>query len=296
MNTVSCLDKDATLLQFVDKADASRETSTTTFADKLAVVARLLNQATYRIQKTQQGWPKGYFDPCSVLESSPATAAFGDLFEVIFTQKAIPEVLYGDLIRVIDYTDGHPLVDGRYFWEKLPGEPFALFEAFQSYVALNNTGDGQRSLRRLSERSSADLTSLSAACDLWCWRLRAEAYDRYESERVEGHKERLVLQMCDSHYKESKSLREKISELIQDKITTDPDSIEARDLFKFYELAIKTERLSLGLPGDKVDQRIVHEGNPDKPIEIRTTWGENNAVMRAEREASEGGKAIECSE
>jgi hypothetical protein len=194
------------------------------------------------IDVTSNNLPIAYIDPQIILE------------EIIDNSDAnanISQELITLSTTFIDYLDGVPIVGGLPFWERLDCEPldyYRLFKTYRDYKLI----EPKRSFEKLEADTNTPRPYLYALSKVYHWQQRALAFDIYKMDEIERERNRQVSIMENKH----KKAAERIFEIC----TTYLEVMEETGLLAAYspkemqgwaELAIKLERLSLGLSPDK---------------------------------------------
>ncbi|NMO09501.1 hypothetical protein [Methanobacterium subterraneum] len=146
-----------------------------------------------------------------------------------------------------------------YSWERLLDETSKQFEAFCIY---RDIGPG-RSIQKVAQKraGSGGLSKLKEWSSKHHWSERAKAYDAHIDEiRRSGHEDEII-EMAERHAREAKLFQDKVHERLE---TIDPAELKPHELIKWYETAVKIERLSLGVPTENVRQeKELKEVKPD---------------------------------
>lgn len=135
-------------------------------------------------------------------------------------------------------------------WEKLPDETGKAYEAFCIYrdmgidrsihkVALKRTESGPHT-SRLKEWSRK-----------YHWILRATAYDEHLDDIRRFRNEEALVEMSERHAREAQLLQEKAITKLK---ALNIDDMKPFDVIKFYDTAVKIERLSRGVPTENIKQ------------------------------------------
>ena len=205
--------------------------------DILQNLGREIAQRQSEIQLTPNNLPTAYIDPQAILEK-------------ITTATIDTETKSKALIQ-IDYLDGMPIVNGLPFWERLDCEPLNYYRLFRTYRDEKLTDD-TRSFKKLEKDTNTQINYLYALSKIYHWQYRTLAFDIYQLQKIEKERNRQIEIMEGNH----KKAAERIFEIC----ITYLESIESsgviataspREIQGWADLAIKLERLSLGLPGDK---------------------------------------------
>jgi len=92
------------------------------------------------------------------------------------------------------------------------------------------------------------------------WVERAASYDEHIDKIKRDSFEELVRETVARHTKESKLFQTKVHERLE---TIDPDELKPNELIKWYETAVKIERLSLGIPTENIKREEIKEVERD---------------------------------
>ena len=181
-----------------------------------------------------------------------AADTYNELLDALLTNP--PEGLFVPL----SYLEGFPTIEGAPFWEQLNGEPPECYSLFELYLVIpylqssKATKATKRSLQEVARRSSASaqppaIAQLYDIGTVFHWPLRANAYDSYHQQQTDHLRESLTLSMEAEHQTTARSLFKICSEFIQ----KNQASLTPTSALKWFEAAVRLERLSLGLPPDK---------------------------------------------
>jgi hypothetical protein len=135
-------------------------------------------------------------------------------------------------------------------WERLREETPKQFEAFTLY---RNLPPSSRSISKVAELwSESGATSRLRG---WArenkWKERALAYDDHLDQILIISHEEEVKRMVARHAEEAKLFQSKVHERLEN---INPDDLKPQELIKWYETAVKIERLSLGVPTENIKQ------------------------------------------
>ncbi len=138
------------------------------------------------------------------------------------------------------------LDDKREIWERLPGESIKAYRCFCIYRDLGvdrSINKVQKALR--DEGKKYSLTLLLRWSKRFNWVSRAEAYDEYLERLRRLERERLIKEMVERHTKLAIGFQQRVAERL---MMLDPNELGPSDLIKWFEIAAKIERLSVGEP------------------------------------------------
>lgn len=134
-------------------------------------------------------------------------------------------------------------------WERMPGETSKQFEAFSIFRDIGPS-------RSISE--VANLWSESGATSRlreWArknkWHQRVIDYDEHMDRIIVVSHEEEIKKMVVRHAREAKLFQSKVHERLE---KIDPDELKPHELIKWYETAVRIERLSLGVPTESIKQ------------------------------------------
>lgn len=202
------------------------------------------------IQLTPNNLPTAYVDPQVILEEMVSGRMIDGQLD--------PETKTNALIQ-IDYLDGIPIVNGLPFWERLDCEPLNYYRLFKTYrdTKLIET---KRSFQKLEKDTNTPIHYLYALNKIYCWQPRTLAFDIYQLNLIEKERNRQIDLMEGRH----KKAAERIFEICTTYLEVMEESgllgaVSPKELQGWADLAIKLERLSLGLPGDKPKDENVNQ-------------------------------------
>lgn len=138
-------------------------------------------------------------------------------------------------------------------WERQPGEPPRAFAAFARYRDL---GPG-RSLARVAE----DVSKVGqvwgkrkSVLNRWSavhgWVKRAAAWDAFLDRQRQEATVDAVREMAERHAKVAATMGAKVVERLR---AIDPQTLSASDLARWFEIAVRIERLSRGLVTERTE-------------------------------------------
>lgn len=146
-------------------------------------------------------------------------------------------------------------------WERQKNESRQAFEAFTAYRDLGAT----RSHVKVAEKLGKSTTIISRWSRKWNWVERVNAWDDEldrisRQEQAEKRKE-----MAKRHANEAMMFQQKLIERMQ---TLNPNELSPSDMARWFEIAVKVERLSRGETTENIKQ------------DIRGQVGINNDIAR----------------
>ena len=177
--------------------------------------------------------PLSYINPAIILET-------GVLQDSISNEDADASVVN------ISYLEGFPTVEGLPFWERLEGEVLDYYNTFKHYRNMKDS-KGTRSLAATAEAAGAPISQIHILAQIYHWTARCKAYDMYKSGEIQAERNRFVRLMENKHMTAAQTM-------FTDCVTYLKDNLKALkpvDAVKLLEMAVKLERLSLGLDPEK---------------------------------------------
>ena len=136
-------------------------------------------------------------------------------------------------------------------WEKLPEETSRQYEAFCIY---RDMGIERSILKVAYEWSEGGHTSkLKEWSSKYHWVERASAYDEYIDEIKRARNEEAIIEMSARHAEYSLQIQEKAIEALN---LVNPEELKPNDLIKWYDVAVKIERLSRGLSTENIKKKM----------------------------------------
>lgn len=148
-------------------------------------------------------------------------------------------------------------------WERLPNEPTKQYLAFCIYrdIGLN------RSILKVAKEWSegGHASKLKEWSSKYHWVERAASYDEHidkiKRDNYEDIVQETIRETVARHTMESKLFQTKVHERLE---TIDPDELKPNELIKWYETAVKIERLSLGIPTENIKREEIKEVERDE--------------------------------
>lgn len=135
----------------------------------------------------------------------------------------------------------------NYPWTKQPGESRKAFEAFCVYRDM----DGKRSYVKASAQLSKSVQLITRWGWQWHWQDRLDAYTIYQDTLKREMQEKAKRDMAERHAREAQLMHQKIIERLR---TINAQDLTPSDVAKWFDIAVKVERLSLGEPTENVNQ------------------------------------------
>lgn len=179
--------------------------------------------------------------------------------------NVIPERILEQASIQIEYIDGVPAVYGLPLWERLDCEPLDFYNLFKVYreqkmvgiTKQSETGSMgnvryQRSFENLKETTGLTRRALYAVSKVYHWQMRASLYDSFQEDFIEKEKARLTTLLETRHQTAANNIFEKCVKYFKDIDDKKLKALAPKDVLAWWTEASKLERLSLGLPGDKI--------------------------------------------
>ncbi len=187
--------------------------------------------------------------------------------------NVVPERVLNQATVTIEYIDSIPAVNGLPLWERLDCEPLDFYDIFklyreQKYIGVSKhkpeeTGSDeglvvdarrryQRSFENLIETTGLTRKALYAISKVYHWQMRANLYDSYRKNFIELENNRMITLMETKHQSAAKKIFEKCVKYFEDIGENELKKLSPKDVLSWWTEASKLERLSRGLPGDKI--------------------------------------------
>lgn len=140
-------------------------------------------------------------------------------------------------------------------WEKLPEETNRQYEAFCIYRDMSI----ERSILKVAQEwsSGGHTSKLKEWSSKYHWVERASAYDEHIDEIKRARNEEAIIEMSARHANYSLQIQEKAIEALK---LVKPEELKPNDLIKWYDIAVKIERLSRGLSTENIKQESEFKG------------------------------------
>lgn len=134
-------------------------------------------------------------------------------------------------------------------WKRLPEETSKQYEAFCIYRDIGTS----RSIQKVAQKrpGSGGLSKLKEWSSKYHWIDRATEYDEYLDEIKRTMHEEEIREMANRHALEAKLFQDKVHERLE---KIDPNELKPHELIKWYDTAVKIERLSRGVPTENIKQ------------------------------------------
>jgi hypothetical protein len=148
-------------------------------------------------------------------------------------------------------------------WELQPGEPP---EAYAAFVEYRDMGAG-RSLAILANQAvkpgqnrGKSLSLLEEWSSRFKWQMRIRAWISEEDRiRREANLE-LLIELQRRHLHVARTMLDHVTKQLE---TLDPEALKPSDLIRWFEVAVKVERLTLGEETDIVRQKFAQMSDED---------------------------------
>ena len=143
-------------------------------------------------------------------------------------------------------------------WERLPEESSKQFEAFSIFRDLGPSRSVSEVANLWSE--SGATSRLREWAKINNWQQRAMAYDQHVDMIMRVSHEEEIKKMVIRHTKEARLFQSKVHERLE---KINPNELKPPELIKWYEIAVKIERLSMGVPTDNIKREEVSKVKDD---------------------------------
>jgi hypothetical protein len=152
-------------------------------------------------------------------------------------------------------------------WDQQPGETDRAFGAFTVYRAMPRYN---RTIIAVSKDLGRTYSMVHIWSRKWRWLPRARAYEAWEDDRRRHAEAQAVVALNDKHGRIGAQMFRKVAQRIigddDNKIAgLDPNQLSPYEVAKLAEVAVKLERMALGL-SDTVTAKVVGAGGG--PIEV----------------------------
>lgn len=134
-------------------------------------------------------------------------------------------------------------------WERQKGESRQAFQAFAIYRDMGAARSTAKVAHQLG-KSKALMDRWSAK---WSWVARMAAWDAELDRKARESQEKARVEMAERHIKEAMLFQQKIVERLK---TLEPDDLSPSDIAKWFDIAVKVERLARGEPTENVKQEV----------------------------------------
>ena len=229
-------------LRLVDDMNATRQVQRYTRASTMASLYKDLTL-------NDLGLPD-YIYRCDIIP--------GDFFS--YTAEERTAILQAASVSV-EYTAGYPTLEtGEPLWSIFDFEPIGAHTLFTQYCMIpeNNPGTPVRSLTSFAEAVRMDLKVLVEYANLYCWGLRAKAYDLFIAAMYRKAREQRAYSVEAKQFDMAAKKLEQASQIIDDMLK-DPDNkgdIKFRDVVALFKEAASMQRTVVGMENRKHDDDI----------------------------------------
>jgi len=139
-------------------------------------------------------------------------------------------------------------------WYKFEAESSKQYEAFQAYLELGFDRSIRKAANKLSAPDNASAEKVRRY-ELWSsdneWVRRAAEYDAWKLNKRRCRMENEALAMAERHVEMAITIQD---EVISKLIEFNHKNLTNADIIKWFEIAVKIERLSRGQPTEKIIQ------------------------------------------
>ena len=174
--------------------------------------------------------------------------------------NVVPQRVIEKAQIAIEDIDGIPAVNGLPLWERLDCESLDFYKLFKIYreqktVGIKTESDNvryQRSFENLKEITGFTRKALYAISKVYHWQMRVSLYDSYRENFIEKENDRMINLMETRHIAAAKNIFEKCLKYFTEIDDKKLSKLAPKDVLSWWNEATKLERLSRGLPGDKI--------------------------------------------
>lgn len=149
-------------------------------------------------------------------------------------------------------------MDDRLPWEKQKGESRQAFEAFSTYRDMG----AARSLTKVAKKLNKSVTILGRWSGRWNWVERASAWDLELDRQNREAQIEAIKEMSERHTREAMLFQQKVLERLRE---LRPGELSPQDMARWFEVAVKVERLSRG----ETTEILKQEHSGDIEVEIK---------------------------
>lgn len=229
----------------------------------LGEVIKNLQDALPTVEVKGKELPTAYIDPDIILGYLTNRKEDG-------SEPVIPDRIIQEATIPIDWLDNVPVANGLPFWERIDCEPQDYYKLFKLYREQKDwkkenedpdsdelKGLSHRSFEKLTERTGIKESALHSLNKVYHWQWRVKAFDLFTEDTVEIERQRIIKAMNTNHRQAARTVFETCMGYLRDinangwydlkgNLQVSPKEMES-----WMELAVKLERLSVGLPADK---------------------------------------------
>ncbi len=162
-------------------------------------------------------------------------------------------------------------------WERQPGETNENFARFRTYRDMGPTRSVNKAYRAYYNKPDVPAdripSTFSTIASKWEWNERARAWDM-ENDRLHLLENQMAARkMAKRHAKVANLFIDRLTERL---LQIDADKLSPSDLARWFEVASKIERLSLGEASEvsKVHQHTTGQSDSQATIDIRSLSNE----------------------
>ena len=174
--------------------------------------------------------------------------------------NVVPQRVIEKAQIAIEDIDGIPAVNGLPLWERLDCESLDFYKLFKIYREQKTVGitkdEGnvryQRSFENLKEITGFTRKALYAISKVYHWQMRVSLYDSYRENFIVKEKNRMISLMETKHQNAAETIFEKCVKYFTDIDEDKLKKLSPKDVLGWWNEATKLQRLSLGMPGDKI--------------------------------------------
>ena len=139
-----------------------------------------------------------------------------------------------------------PLADDRAQWERQPSETSVQFSHFCAYRDLGM----YRSLRGAAREVGRNVSVLQVLSQRFRWLERVRAWEAHLASLAQEEHELAVREAKRRHI----DIAQEMQRILKESLTSfQPGEMSEQDFSRWFQIAVKVERLSLGLPTEQVN-------------------------------------------
>lgn len=202
------------------------------------------------------------------------------------TTDDIPDHIIERATLSVEFEEGIPVVDGLPIWERLEGEILEYYKLFKEYREMLYVR-GTRAIAKLAETYNIAGRNLNVLAKVYHWQLRCKAYDAYKKMERERIRQYEIEKMESKHAKVAAQLLEQSLNYLE----KHPEQLNPKVALQMVQLALRAERLSLGLNPDKPG---VGEAAPSINIHQTTNAGNSSEVTSRVEVGSQNNQAVQA--
>jgi hypothetical protein len=173
--------------------------------------------------------------------------------------NTIPQRVINSSLVPIDWIENTPVVNGLPIWERLDCEPLEYYRLYKLYrdqktVGITTENDNvihQRSFDNLEKSTNIKRQALYALSMVYHWQIRVKLFDQFRENIIEKEKERLIKLMESRHSVAARDVFDKCMTYFKNLDEGQMKTISPKAMLSWLEMAVKLDRLSLGIPADK---------------------------------------------